>query len=255
MLTQTPHLWINRQVDVNRRIQTLRWLSQHHSPHQRIEAITPKTLPRILVQKVYAQGNSVVELACLSSHLKAVRIASELGEPQALILEDDIRSHYLFDTDAIIASAPSDWEILQLNTSNAALINFNHRLRRQHRILWQRWEQKSWSTGAYLINRQGMQKLMSRFLTGYPASSDLVNLKSVHRYGGLLADYVIYRFLNAYCCTFPLFIHDTALGSTLHPEHIERTHQPAQRQIIDIYRTDAGNVPFAIRPLTSPERF
>lgn len=64
--------------------------------------------------------NTKRELTVTSSHLKAIRTAiyANNSKPYALILEDDLQLAFDIDFQALINSAPQDFAMLQLITSN-----------------------------------------------------------------------------------------------------------------------------------------
>lgn len=65
--------------------------------------------------------NRLNELGCTASHLIAMKTAVNDQKSQslyALIIEDDVQFPFDIDFDALVASAPPDWAILQLFNSN-----------------------------------------------------------------------------------------------------------------------------------------
>jgi hypothetical protein len=76
-----------------------------------------KSLPTALCGR---KKNSKHELAVTMSHLKAIRnsIYSKSTKPYALILEDDVRFAFDINFKKLISSAPKEFGMLQLITSN-----------------------------------------------------------------------------------------------------------------------------------------
>ena len=102
------------------------------------------------------------EFACLVSHIKAIRRAYSEGDNIAVIAEDDMRFHTEFFDSFYekVDTAPPDWEVLQLYTINPRIVS---RLVKIHHSNFVRWYPQYWSTGAYIINRIGMQNLLETF--------------------------------------------------------------------------------------------
>lgn len=224
--------------------------------NRRIEAITPETLPTISVRKPFT--NSLPELAILSSHLAAIEAAYRVGSPLAVIMEDDVRSRYLFDGAAIVASAPADWEILQLHVSNRPVVLELGEMYLRHGMLWHEWEPACFSAGAYVINRHGAERILSRYR---PGGGD-IDLTGVHAFGKLVADHLLYRRSFCYTATIPYFFNDISLTSTHAPHRDETHHRPGALGVESIMQriesfacaggdgaSAQGKYPFALRTL------
>ena len=96
------------------------------------------------------------EVAVTISHLRAIQRAYQLDLAYALILEDDARisDRFLSSWNELIESAPDDWEMLNLYTTNRrAIVHLNH-LDDLH-TFWSPWY---WGSTAYVITRVGMEK-------------------------------------------------------------------------------------------------
>ncbi|RJG05394.1 hypothetical protein D3870_04585 [Noviherbaspirillum cavernae] len=188
--------------------------------NSRVEAITPESLPRISVRKPFA--NSIPELAILTSHLDAIGMACQSGHETAVIMEDDVRSRYVFDALTLISSAPHDWEILQLHVSNRPVVLELGEMYLRHGVLWHEWEPTCYSAGAYVINRKGAARILSHYR---PNGTD-IDLTGVHAFGKLVADHLLYRRSCCYTATIPYFMNDIALTSTHAPHRDETHHRP-----------------------------
>ncbi|HZW20896.1 hypothetical protein [Noviherbaspirillum sp.] len=256
MLNRLPHFWINRQCDTHRRILAERYLAQHGIAHARVDAVTPETLPTISVRQPFT--NSLPELAIFSSHLAAVGAMFHADCELGVIMEDDVRSLHVFDSAALIASAPADWEILQLHVSNLPVVLELGEMYFRHGMLWHEWEPSCFSAGAYLINRRGAARLLSRYR---PGGAD-IDLTGVHAYGKLVADHLLYRRSVCYTATIPYFFNDISLQSTHAPHRDEAHHRPGATGVESVMRrieqSARGGYPFALRSLAGsgqePER-
>lgn len=243
MLNGITHFWINRRSDVGRRALIEQFLSIGWVEHRRIEATTPETQPRVNVRKPFSNSGS--ELAIFTSHLEAIGQAYQAGCEYAVILEDDVRSRYLFDTAALIASAPKDWEILQLHVSNRHAVLGLGEMYLQHGVLWHEWDPLFYSAGAYLISRQGAERLLSR----YRPTGREINLVDVRAFGKLVADYLLYRRMHCYSTTVPYFFNDASLASTHAPHRDETDHRPGALSVDNIVTRIEGQLKECSSPL------
>src|SRR5690606_33782236 len=137
MIKDLPHYWINLSSNSDRADFMRERFRKSDVINIRVDATSPKTLPRCLLPPGHKAGNSLVEYACLASHLKAIKLAYESGASAALILEDDMCSLADYQYSAIADSAPLDWEILQLFTSNINTVTLHHTIYSKYKILWQ----------------------------------------------------------------------------------------------------------------------
>ena len=246
MLNGLPHFWINRQSDTERRALIETFLARSGVDNRRVNATTPDTLPKVSVRKPFS--NSLPELAIMTSHLDAIGMAQQSVCETAVIMEDDVRSRYVFDGAALIASAPDDWEILQLHVSNAPVVLALGEMYLRHGILWHEWEPVCYSAGAYVINRRGPERLLSRYR---PQGND-IDLTGVHAVGKLVADHLLYRRSCTYTATIPFFTNDIAFTSTHAPHRDETHHRPGAlgvQHIMQRVEGEAGGYPFALRRL------
>jgi hypothetical protein len=230
MLEGLPHYWINRHADVERRRLAEAAFARAGVAHARVEAATPATLPEVSVRKPLA--NSLSELAIVVSHLRAVGAAHAGGSAAAVVMEDDVRAHYLFDARALMASAPPDWDILQLHVSHAPVVLALGELYLAHGILWHEWEPSFYSAGAYLINRAAMARLLAR----YCPDGIRLDLGGVHAHGKLVADHLLFRRAACYTATVPFFFNDVALHSTHAPQRDATHHRPGALGVDEVRR-------------------
>lgn len=126
---------------------------------------------RVLVDALCGRPrNNKRELTVTVSHLQALRTAvnSVSDSPYALILEDDMQFAFDVDYRALADSAPKDFAILQLVTSNDQNLKY----------LWGKytdskgeflWEQRSditdfWCAGAYIVNKEVFKPIINRIV-------------------------------------------------------------------------------------------
>lgn len=131
------------------------------------------------VNSISAFQDLVGEFGCSLCHLNAIRAAVKDNQSYALIMEDDISfdtlDYWTTDLQTIIDSLPSDWDHLMLTV---------HASRGALKTLRKEWDDRNrpiflptsgvvrqrsvilHSTGAYVISRQGMEKILRRFPEG-----------------------------------------------------------------------------------------
>jgi len=243
MLEGLPHFWINRAADVRRRELARQAFDGAGVAHARVEAVTPDTLPQVQVREPLA--NSLPELAIVASHLRAAGAALDAGVAAAVIMEDDVRAHHRYDGAALLASAPPDWEILQLHVSHAPVVNELGELYLRHGILWHEWEPSCYSAGAWVARRGALQALLAR----YSPDGIRLDLSGVHAWGKLVADHLLYRRSICYTATVPYFHNDVALASTHAPQRDATHHRPgalAAEGLRQRILAAQGGYPFAL---------
>ncbi len=246
MLEGLPHFWINRAADAQRRLLAQQAFDAAGVAHARVEAVTPDTLPTASVREPFA--NSLPELSIFASHLRAAgaALAADLdGSGAAVIMEDDVRAHHRYDGAALLASAPPDWEILQLHVSHAPVVAELGELYLRHGILWHEWEPVCYSAGAWVARRGALEALLAR----YSPDGVGLDLSGVYAWGKLVADHLLYRRSICYTATVPYFYDDVALASTHAPQRDATHHRPgalAAQQLRQRILAEKGGYPFAV---------
>ena len=99
-----------------------------------------------------------LQFACVLGHLKAIKRAYDDNSELALIIEDDVvvPESFLESWESYTAMAPPDWTVLQWYNSNPVV--FNASLHYQES--WISWMPGNWGTIAYMINREGMERIL-----------------------------------------------------------------------------------------------
>lgn len=200
--------YINLEASVDRKYHMEKSLNRWKMQHRRVRAYTPKELvvgkqmlnyshctiqdvPNLYAEREGYQGppdsitavrvvelcgrprNLLKELAGVVGHLMAIwnSVYSTDKNPYALILEDDVEFGFKVDFNALAATAPKDWLVLQLLTSNGNRVS----------QLWEQYQSKKgkgdlwmarrifgphhmdfWCAGAYLIHKERMKPIMER---------------------------------------------------------------------------------------------
>jgi len=166
---------------------------------------------------------STLELACLHSHVTAIKTAYAEGVDYALIMEDDIRLHdmFLVNFEKYVGTAPVSWQILQLYMINIRALGVLLRIRHSNFVTW---FPGHWSTGAYVINRRGMQRILHAFETLLNVQSNSGAVSSLEH--ALLADEFLYLHTESLTATFP----------AAHAVHVRSTIQGAGA--VDVRKID-----------------
>lgn len=223
-----PHYWINPDAAMERAAWMRAQFERTGVTHRRVRARTPDDLPAIALPARHEASN--LQLACLASHLQAIGQALADGEEMFVVVEDDMALPFDVDFARLVATAPSDWEILQLYVVNAERLTAMYTRSYRRARLWRRWHPKNHSTGAYICSREAALKLVARFVRR--GALDLA------RYRGLLvADDLLYRCARTYTATYPLYIENGDFGSTLNS--LRRLHVATHAAIREIWREGA----------------
>ena len=133
----------------------------------RIPAVTVSQLPSYHISSPMCPLTRPVEFACLLSHLKAIVTAYMSGSQTALILEDDMIVLRWPKWAALTATAPPGWQVLQLFALGASA---NAIYSDKSAPLWSPRLPETWSAGAYLINRSGMEAVINAVMPGQIAT-------------------------------------------------------------------------------------
>ena len=151
------------------------------------------------------------EAACLVSHLKAILLAYQKGLDYALFMEDDVvlQVYFLEEWRHQVSLAPKDWRCLQWVTNNKAIRERGMKMLDS----WISWQPDHWSTGAYMLNRKGMQAVLSQALS---IRSDRGKVWQVMAPQVLVADEVIFLLAReTYTSTYPWWFDYSPVHSSI----------------------------------------
>lgn len=201
--------WINLDECKDRKQFMEEQFKKNNHTHTRIPAIRPSQYPFTTKKPL-----SLPEYGCLLSHLKACKEVLNNSESYSVIVEDDMIIPS-FNFDKLVNTAPKDWEILQLFVINkprlAELIE-----KYKQGILWDPWYECNFSTGIYIINKKGANKLLNTV-------TDLSKFDYKP-----FADAVLYRNAKTYTYTYPHFYSNLQYESVIHTGHFKRHSQAVQ---------------------------
>lgn len=166
--------------------------------HTRIEAINGKKLETYdyNLSLLTLKSNTPGEIACTLSHLKAIKTSYDNNDSMCIIMEDDVCfelcKYWTKPLKQVVKVAPKDWEILQLNTSNANELWKFYETKAKPYL---KWNELYYGTVCYLINRNGMNKIIDKY------NGKLLNTSK------FVSDYIVYINCITYTLTKPLFLH------------------------------------------------
>ena len=157
-------------------------------------------------ERTITRGKPSSVIGCLLSHIKAILKIHNMSLQYALIMEDDMDLKYVSQWNTnisrIINNAPSDWEIIKLFTNNTEKIKQDIKLFEQgikYRELDQNDLINEWSTGCYIINKKGINKIIEDV-----KNNNKVFSINKNKYSSLVADYYLYKNKKVYEYTQPL---------------------------------------------------
>jgi hypothetical protein len=224
-------------------------------------------------------------LANVLSHLVAIYQASHhhSHKKYALIMEDDLRMAMEVDFEKVIESAPQDFGMLQLVTSNEVSIEYAWSRYLADRTKWlKRGEfDASWCAGAYIIHKERMRPVISQIIQKVSEKLYVAKVQAVDKRCpqdqccteprtlpkapcvvapyGYESDNFIYNLLfdRSYVSCIPMFLtSDVADVSSMHQEHVV-THQSAFAMIKNLVQymliTDRKLLPSYFNPTCAEE--
>lgn len=218
--------WINLNRSIERRNHMYFLFATYFINNKRIEAYDGKEIDTYnnLDFEVTNKNINNYEYCCTFSHLKSIKTAYDNGDKMAIISEDDLCLDYYkkwkHNITEIINIAPEDWEIIKLHCNYEKHINKlikRHNTFSEHRtpFFW-KWENRSSSALLYIINRNGMKKIIEKFLINNKWKlTDAIASK---------AEYTLYNKANTYDYMLPFgnhLINDSNINNKHINVHIE----------------------------------
>lgn len=172
----------------------------------------------------FYQDMTKSEIGCTISHILAIEKARKDNAWVAMICEDDIS----FDTcslavpvETIATRAPPDWEILQLTSIGGNMEKIYKSIKSPWELRYikrKKPENAFWGGACYLINRKGMDKILS--VTSQNPGEVFIGPKTPNFPLFGQADEFIFDLVVTYAvlpCQF--FVNNTDLESTIHTDH------------------------------------
>ena len=217
--------WINLERSEERRKNMELMLQRFSQKHIRINAVDGKNLPDNEIFGKFKNLHpkcSKVEYACSLSHLNAIQEFNNSDYDVALILEDDMtlefEKYWDKSIENIVLDAPKDWDIIML--TYIGWINLNNLYTENHIN-----GIEMWSTGAYIINKKGGEKLYDTIY-----KDNMYALDTHHHQ----LDYFLYKYLKTYVYKYPYFIYKDDNDSSIHTNHLNG-HISSKNNIVNVW--------------------
>lgn len=239
-----PIYYINMDKDIKRRDFMEGQLRIIANKYKRIAGINGTILPHINYGKIgeieyynYYSATTDKELGCILSHLLAILTAYKNKDDIAIICEDDAS----FDTcaltsdiDDVIKNAPPNWEMIQLYSGSinyGKLLGYSSEERAKNKtIKFMPYDLSTWSNLAYIINYNGMKKIIKRVI----GSPFVIKPDKDGKPASGVADVFIPFVLNTYYIVPPIIGNNISLDSTIHQSHVDTIHAPALFNFLSI---------------------
>lgn len=197
---------------------------------ERISAVDGKSsnIDEILNSNLDNQNNKFtkIEHACLLSHLNTIKQSNEIDSNIVLIMEDDMtleyKPYWKEPIKDIIKNAPSDWEIILLCYIYDKHLNNEYTLSGINNTSIS-------STGAYLINKKGVNKIMKSYKN---------NKFYLNKNLPMEADNYLFSECISYTYKYPYFTYPTENDSEIHSDHLPNHIKAKKITAKDVYGLD-----------------
>jgi len=177
----------------------------------------------------YPENVTSGEIGCVTSHLKAIKYWMETSDsPSAIIAEDDLNldivKNWDFTWKDFHSLVPFDYDVIQL----AIICTGPLHVKLHKRFV------NDFSTAAYLINRHHAEKLLK-----FHIRNDKYKLDNGCK-PRPVADDLIYNSGNTF--SIPIFLYKIALGSSIHPEHVDYFHRSSHDGLLNFWEQNGANL-------------
>ena len=179
----------------------------------------------------YPDQMSGGEIGCVTSHLNAMKMFLETGDPYAVMMEDDcsldLVHFWNFKWNELYAHFPYDYDVVQL----AIICTGDIHVRLHKRFV------NDFSTACYVISRYHAEKLVRLHCRGDKYKLDQgVKPRPV-------ADDLIYNSGNSFA--IPLLVYKFELGSSIHPVHVDAYHKQNYEAQVNYWTQNGANIDIA----------
>jgi len=177
----------------------------------------------------YPDNMTSGEIGCTTSHLKAIRHWIETSDSQcAIFMEDDvdlqIARYWDFTWKDFQSLVPYDYDVVQL----AIICTGPLHVKLHRRFV------NDFSTAAYMITRHHAEKLLKFHIRNEKYKLDNGSKPRA------VADDLIYNSGNTF--SIPLFLYKIALGSSIHPEHVDIFHKSSHDGLVDFWSQNGAKM-------------
>ena len=182
-----------------------------------------------IIKGRYPDNMSSGEVGCTTSHLKALKHYLETSDaPCAVIMEDDVDlqivKNWNFTWKDFYSLVPYDYDVIQLAIICTGPL---------HVALHKRFV-NDFSTASYMITRHHAEKIVKHHVRKDKYKLDQgVKPRAV-------ADDLIYNSGNTF--SIPLFLYRIALGSSIHPEHVDFFHKSSHDGLLQFWTQTGCNL-------------
>ncbi len=248
------YFWINIDKSLDRRLFMEEQFKQKEIDNQRISAVTPEKLEWILEDKPpYYCGNECClhnkcndckyEYSCTCSHLEAIKEGYKSGADYFVVCEDDIYFPFKIDWNKMIGVLPKDFDIVQLMVldvdGNKTLYDDYYKTKQALFISFDP-SKRLFSTGMYLISRNGAKQLLNLCINKKTLKYDFREINVVRQ-----ADFFLYINVKTFTSTFPFCYPTLLFISEIHPHHY-MLHKYSIDKILSIIDDNQLMHPFVI---------
>jgi GR25 family glycosyltransferase involved in LPS biosynthesis len=177
----------------------------------------------------YPDNMTSGEIGCTTSHLKAIKHWIETSDSQcAIFVEDDvdlqIARYWDFTWKDFQSLVPYDYDVVQL----AIICTGPLHVKLHRRFV------NDFSTAAYMITRHHAEKLLKFHIRNEKYKLDNGSKPRA------VADDLIYNSGNTF--SIPLFLYKIALGSSIHPEHVDIFHKSSHDGLVDFWSQNGAKM-------------
>jgi hypothetical protein len=177
----------------------------------------------------YPDNMTSSEIGCTTSHLKAIKHWIETSDSQcAIFMEDDvdlqIAKYWDFTWKDFQSLVPYDYDVIQL----AIICTGPLHVKLHRRFV------NDFSTAAYMITRHHAEKLLKFHIRNEKYKLDNGSKPRA------VADDLIYNSGNTF--SIPLFLYKIALGSSIHPEHVDIFHKSSHDGLVDFWSQNGAKM-------------
>ncbi len=182
-----------------------------------------------IIKGRYPENMSSGEIGCTTSHLKAIKHWYETSDsPCAIIAEDDLNFETVrcwnFTWKDFYSKIPYDWDVVQIAIICTGTL---------FAVLHKRFV-NDFSTACYMINRHHAEKLLK-----FHERDGKYKLDNGAK-PRAVADDLIYNSGNTYA--IPLWLYRIALGSSIHPEHVDLIHKNNYTGLLEFWQGNGAQL-------------
>lgn len=177
----------------------------------------------------YPDNMTSGEIGCTTSHLKAIKHWIETSNSQcAIFMEDDvdlqIAKYWDFTWKDFQSLVPYDYDVIQL----AIICTGPLHVKLHRRFV------NDFSTASYMITRHHAEKLLKFHIRNEKYKLDNGSKPRA------VADDLIYNSGNTF--SIPIFLYKIALGSSIHPEHVDIFHKSSHDGLVEFWSQNGAKM-------------